>query len=64
MSTPINNAAAADFTATTNLDHVPAETAFQATWGFINTGTTTWQGDYQIAYTLTPGRQLITSRRV
>ena len=54
MSTPINNAAAAGFTATANLDHVPAETAFQATWGFTNTGTTTWRGDYRIAYTLTP----------
>ncbi|MBK8986362.1 MAG: C39 family peptidase [Chloroflexi bacterium] len=54
MSTPINNAAAAGFTAATNLDHIPAGTTFQATWGFTNTGTTTWRGDYQLAYTLTP----------
>mgnify|MGYP003383772474 CR=1 FL=1 len=54
MSTPINNAAAAGFTAAANLDHIPAGTTFQATWGFTNTGTTTWRGDYQFAYTLTP----------
>lgn len=54
MSTPNDNAAAAGFTAAANLDAVPAGTAFQATWGFTNTGTTTWRGNYQLAYTLTP----------
>ena len=52
MST--NNAAIAGFSTTANLDHLPAGTTFEATWQFRNTGSTTWDQNYQLVYTLTP----------
>lgn len=54
MSTQIDNATAAGFTAAIDLDKVSAGALFKATWSFTNSGTTTWDGRYQLAYTLAP----------
>ena len=57
MSTQIRNdqAEAAGFEAPgVNLDNMSAGQAFQAKWGFKNTGSTTWGEDYQFVYTLSP----------
>jgi hypothetical protein len=35
-----------------DLNHVTAGATFQATWGYTNTGTTTWDARYKFAYTL------------
>lgn len=44
-------ATAEGFSASTDLDHVAAGQSFQGTWTFRNTGTTTWDGSYRLAYT-------------
>ena len=46
-----DGAAAAGFLPGVDLDKVPAGSSFKATWIFKNTGTTTWNGRYQLAYT-------------
>jgi hypothetical protein len=52
--TTFDGAEAAGFTPAINLDNVAPGTTFQATWRYTNTGTTTWNGRYRFAYTLTP----------
>jgi hypothetical protein len=54
MSTQIDNAAAAGFTAAIDLDKVSPDAVFKATWSFTNSGTTTWDGRYQFVYTIAP----------
>jgi hypothetical protein len=54
MSTQIDNATAAGFTAAIDLNKVSPGATFKATWSFKNAGTTTWDGRYQLAYTLAP----------
>ncbi|MFO7538661.1 MAG: NBR1-Ig-like domain-containing protein, partial [Chloroflexota bacterium] len=52
--TGFDHAEAAGFTPAINLDDVAPGTTFQATWGYTNMGTTTWDGRYRFTYTLTP----------
>lgn len=52
--TAFDDAEAAGFTPAINLHNVAPGTTFQATWRYTNTGTTTWNGRYHFAYTLTP----------
>lgn len=49
-----HQAEAAGFWAAVDLDRLASGTSFQATWTFINTGTTTENGRYRFVYTLTP----------
>lgn len=49
-----NQARAAGFSTTADLDRVAPGSSFQATWTFRNTGTNTWNGRYRFTYTLTP----------
>ena len=51
-STTVSKAQAAGFKAATDLDHVPLGGAFEVTWTFVNSGSTTWNGRYRFAYTL------------
>lgn len=48
------NAQAAGFRSANNLDSVPLGSPFEVTWTFVNSGGTSWDGNYRFAYTLSP----------
>lgn len=48
-----NQAEAAGFAAAVDLDRVAPGSSFQATWTFLNSGTTAWNGRYRFAYSPT-----------
>ncbi len=46
----INDATAAGFASSISMDNMPTGAEFTATWTFQNSGQSTWNGGYQLAY--------------